>query len=122
MPIYFISGHLDLTQQEFDTYYQGHLVRAVANDGVFVLGDARGADAMAQEYLKGNKNVTVYHMFDKPRNNIYGYKTVGGFKSDEERDAAMTAASNADIAWIRPGRERSGTSKNLKRRNNIVSL
>jgi hypothetical protein len=116
---YFISGHLDLTQQEFDTYYQVFLVRAIASGGSFVIGDARGTDTLAQEYLKGNKNVTVYHMFDKPRNNVYGYKTVGGFKTDAERDAAMTAASNDDIAWVRPGREKSGTSKNLKRRNNI---
>jgi hypothetical protein len=30
--------------------------------------------------------------------------------------AAMTPASTFDIAWVRPGRERSGTAKNLLRR------
>lgn len=116
MTTYFVSGHLDLTQQEFDTYYREQLVRAIDAGGAFVVGDARGADTMTQEYFKGNKDVTVYHMFEKPRNNVHDYKTVGGFKSDDERDTAMTAASNEDIAWIRPGREKSGTSKNLKRR------
>ena len=119
MCAYFISGHLDLTQQEFNMYYRELLVRAVDSGGIFLVGDARGADTMVQEYFKGSKDVTVYHMFDKPRNNVYNYKTVGGFKSDDERDAAMTAASHEDIAWVRPGREKSGTAKNLKRRKVI---
>lgn len=53
-------------------------------------------------------------MFIVPK--LYGFKTVGGFESDRVRDEAMTAASDADIAWVRPGREKSGTAKNLKRR------
>ena len=40
----------------------------------------------------------------------------GGFGSDQERDSAMTGNTDEDIAWIRPGRERSGTAKNLMRR------
>lgn len=32
------------------------------------------------------------------------------------RDEALTAASTFDIAWVRPGRERSGTARNLQRR------
>ncbi len=28
----------------------------------------------------------------------------------------MTAASTEDLAWVRPGREKSGTAKNLARR------
>lgn len=54
-------------------------------------------------------------MFDKPRFNL-GFKTSGGYKNDEERDAAMTKNSNYDIAWVRPGKEKSGTAKNLERR------
>jgi len=42
---------------------------------------------------------------------------MGGFTTDDERDAAMTMASDADIAWVRPGRKKSGTAKNLARRN-----
>lgn len=30
----------------------------------------------------------------------------------------MTAVSDYDIAWVRPGRENSGTAKNLLRRKN----
>ena len=116
MSVYFISGHLDLTQQEFDDHYRELIALGVDKNSSFVIGDARGTDVMAQEFLKGYYNVIVYHMFEKPRNNPYLYPTKGGFKSDDERDAAMTAASNEDIAWVRPGREKSGTAKNLERR------
>jgi hypothetical protein len=55
-------------------------------------------------------------MLEKPRNNVGGFPTIGGFGSDDARDAAMTAASDADIAWVRPGRTSSGTAANLARR------
>jgi hypothetical protein len=42
---------------------------------------------------------------------------VGGYRTDEERDAAMTRESHEDIAWVRPGKRRNnGTGKNLQRR------
>ena len=114
--IYFVSGHLDLTREEFLENYAHRLRTAVAEGAEFVVGDAKGTDSMAQELLNSlSASVTVYHMFDLPRNNC-GFKTVGGFKSDDERDSAMTENSNYDIAWIRPGREKSGTAKNLRRR------
>lgn len=113
---YFISGHLDLTKEEFEEHYVPMFDAALVAGSEFVVGDARGADAMAQQYLHGKTSlVRVYHMFDRPRNNA-GFETVGGLKSDEARDQAMTIASNADIAWFRIGREDSGTARNVKRR------
>ncbi|MBY0358491.1 MAG: hypothetical protein K2W82_10865 [Candidatus Obscuribacterales bacterium] len=116
MPQVFVSGHLDLTAEEFVEHYVPVLDRYVAEGAEFVVGDARGADKMSQDYLalKGAK-VTVYHMLEAPRNNS-GFPTVGGFKSDGERDAAMTVASNHDLAWVRPGKEKSGTAENIRRR------
>ena len=112
----FVSGHLDLSEAEFDAHYRPRLDEAVARGEAFVVGDARGADAMAQNYLLGRTTaVVVYHLFTSPRNNA-GFETIGGFGSDEERDARMTADSDQDIAWVRPGGGRSGTQKNLDRR------
>jgi hypothetical protein len=54
-------------------------------------------------------------MFDEPRHNV-GFRTVGGFQSDVDRDFAMTQDSNIDIAWVRKGSERSGTQQNIDRR------
>ncbi|MHC0062079.1 hypothetical protein ACWATR_04025 [Nostoc sp. UIC 10890] len=112
----FISGHLDLTQAEFDLHYRFLIDNALEQNESFVVGDARGADTFAQQYLFARaKAVVVYHMFTSPRNNI-GFSTRGGFQSDAERDEQMTRDSHQDIAWVRVGRERSGTQANLDRR------
>lgn len=113
----FVSGHLNLTPEEFAQHYIPRLQQAVDEGHSFVVGDARGADTFAQAWLSQHHGqVTVFHMFDTPRTNGGDFVTRGGFTSDDERDAAMTAASDIDIAWVRPGRERSGTAKNLARR------
>ena len=117
--IYFISGHLSLTQSEFDTHYKPLIDKALSCSHSFVVGDARGADTLAQKYLFGKTDkVVVYHMFEAPRYNA-GFPTEGGFQSDEERDIAMTGNSDNDIAWVRKGREESGTQKNLDRRSDL---
>jgi hypothetical protein len=115
----YISGHLDLTLPEFEAHYCPAIDAALARGDAFVVGDARGADTLAQNYLFGKTTtVVVYHMFASPRNNA-GFETVGGFASDAERDARMTADSDQDIAWVRLGREMSGTQKNLDRRRQL---
>ena len=112
----FVSGHLDLTLSEFEEHYHPALDAALARGDSFVVGDARGTDTLTQQYLFGKTTaVVVYHMFTSPRNNA-GFPTLGGFTTDEERDLQMTAASTRDIAWVRPGREKSGTQKNIAQR------
>jgi hypothetical protein len=112
----FVSGHLDLTLEEFDEYYKYRIDEAIANKHSFVVGDARGADLLAQSYLfTRTDRVTVFHMYGAPRHNV-GFETEGGYISDQARDMAMTSRSTYDIAWVRPGRETSGTAKNIKRR------
>lgn len=127
--IAFISGHLDLTEKEFKEHYVPKINLALRNGTDFVVGDAKGCDTLAQKYLKpiletkswmdGSMiypGITVYHMLDRPRNCIKGFRTKGGFRSDDDRDTAMTVVSDYDIAWVRKGRETSGTAKNLERR------
>lgn len=90
----FVSGHLDLTQEEFDEHYVPLLEDTRDAGCGFVAGDASGCDLMAQRYFVDNRCiVNVYHMFDSPRNNVGEFPTIGGFTSDKERDEAMTAAS-----------------------------
>lgn len=113
----FVSGHLDLTDEEFHLHYIGAIEAARARAARFVVGDARGTDLLFQCHAHARGlEVTVFHMFERPRHNAGGFRTVGGFTSDGSRDEAMTAASSFDIAWVRPGRERSGTARNLLRR------
>ena len=100
--LHFISGHLDLSQTEFETYYRPRIDEVLARDQEgFVVGDAKGADEKAQQYLLGKTEfVFVYYMLESPRFNA-GFYTVGGFSSDTERDTAMTKASDFDLAWVR---------------------
>ena len=122
---YFISGHRDISPVEFETNYQA-MINYVLNgnpDAKFVVGDYQGVDIMAQNYLLdvlyiNPANVTVYHMFDAPRNvNPKVTKLKGGYTSDEERDSAMTNDSTYDIAFVRDHTKLSGTAQNILRRN-----
>lgn len=125
---YFISGHRDITETEFEINYASKLDAIVANnpDARFVVGDYQGVDIMAQNYLLDVLNIdpsriTVYHMFDKPRNvNPKVTNLIGGFLNDEERDSEMTRASVEDIAVVRDHEKLSGTAINILRRNQMI--
>lgn len=121
---YFISGHREVSEMEFTKYK--NRIQEILNerpDAFFVVGDYQGVDIMAQNFLMDEleinpQQVTVYHMYDKPRNiNNKIINTVGGFQTDEERDAAMTFASKYDIAFVRNHTVLSGTAQNILRRN-----
>ena len=124
---YFISGHRDITEDEFNIYKQKiDEILEHTPDAYFVVGDYHGVDIMSQNYLIEKNvnpiNITVYHMFENPRNinpNICNLQ--GGFKTDEERDAAMTAISKHDIAFVRTHTKLSGTAQNILRRH-ILTL
>lgn len=121
---YFISGHRNITEEEFDFNYKTAIEFALYEtpNAKFVVGDYYGVDIMAQNYLIdvlgiNPDRITVYHMFDFPRNkNPKITKTKGGFTSDEERDSAMTNASSKDIAYVRDNTKISGTGSNILRR------
>ncbi len=115
----FISGHIQVEKGEFALHYAGLILKAYNLGYHFVIGDADGIDLLAQKFLLGlgatKDRVTIYHMFTSPKFNV-GFNTSGGYQTDEERDAAMTKNSDYDIAWVRPGKEKSGTARNLERR------
>ena len=125
---YFVSGHRDITEEEFERNYKLALENIVNEvpDCRFVIGDYYGVDIMAQNYLIDAlgiepDRITVYHMFEAPRNIHPKIKnTVGGFESDAERDAAMTAASVDDIAFVRDNTKISGTAENILRRHMLI--
>jgi len=127
---YFISGHRDITEAEFEINYQPviNMVLEENPNAYFVVGDYHGLDIMAQNYLMDVMDIdvdriTVYHMGDAPRNiNPKITMTKGGFSSDEERDAEMTRNSFQDIAFVRNNTELSGTAQNILRRHRMITL
>lgn len=132
--IYFISGHRDLTEDEFLDHYIPMICRVVVNHKIhqttcsFVVGDYEGADTMAQTFLGElieldlirKSTVTIFHMGKVPMNNPKHLNTIDEFSSDVERDTAMTNISQEDILWVREGKEDSGTDQNKKRRSEAV--
>ncbi len=122
--VYFISGHRRITKEEFNNSYKPAIdfVLEHTPDCKFVIGDYWGCDEMAQNYLVDEleidpSRITIYHMMEAPRyHNKKIENLVGGFQSDEERDAAMTDASNEDIAFVKDHTVLSGTAQNILRR------
>lgn len=126
---YFISGHRNLSYEDFEKYYIpviDKVIRTEGDDAKFVVGDCEGVDKFAMDYVfsKDICHITIYHMFAKPRNVPEANTEVlldlvdfcGGFESDEERDSAMTRNSDFDIAFVKDNRWNSGTAQNIKRR------
>jgi hypothetical protein len=120
--VYFVSGHPDVTNEEWNEYYKPALEKAVAEpDARFVVGDARGVDSLAQGFLRPYaERVRVFHLHKFPRTCSGPFERVGGFTRDTERDITMTRSSTHDIALVREGREDSGVARNIARRSKPV--
>lgn len=129
--IYFISGHRDLTKEEFNQHYAPIIDKIICNDifTEFVVGDWEGCDSMFIDFLLSQPDyppITIYHVGKTPRL-TYAGETLHNFENIDftqcttydECDERMTRDSTFDVAWIRPGREDSHTAKNIKRRYNI---
>lgn len=123
--VYFISGHRNLSEEEFERFYVRKIERILESDPnpSFVIGDYEGVDIMSQDYLvsKGLEDkITVYHMFTSPRHKNPKIKsTKGGYTDDVSRDSAMTSDSDFDVAYYKPEKGNSGTLQNIKRRGRI---
>jgi hypothetical protein len=121
---YFISGHRDLSEHEFEYYYIPMIEKAIENmpDAKFVVGDCDGCDIMAQNYLvkilDDISKITVYCPGENPRNiNSEIINIKNNFEDDRVKDVAMTNASFSDIALVRDPKVWSGTGENILRRN-----
>ncbi len=78
-----------------------------------LIGDCHGVDMPVQDYLKDYRRVVVFHIGDKPRNNL-GFDSVRVSGSRQtDKDAAMAAGADYGLA-IWDGRS-PGTAKNIAR-------
>lgn len=80
-----------------------------------VVGDCSGVDKLIQEYLYNHnyQNVTVYHINNKPRNNV-GFKTVKvQGRSYSAKDIAMCQIADYGLV-IWDGKSK-GTKANIER-------
>jgi predicted house-cleaning noncanonical NTP pyrophosphatase (MazG superfamily) len=142
---YFISGHIDITEEQFNKYYRDKIIEAASNpNNKFVIGSAPGVDYMTQQLLVkllenepgGLDRISVYHRGKIPETLAdCRLKTIGGFASHDQKDSAMTMISDIDIAYVRSEQESkklygniyqadriSSTQKNLIRRSNKYKI
>lgn len=137
----FISGHRDITNEEFDKYYikqiQGYVNWLKTDHSnffndkslIFYVGDCDGCDCIAINYIINEilpldnniKLVICTCDFNFDGKQTYNFNNsnisiIGGFKSHEERDSYMTKSTDADLLWIRQGKWDSGTAQNYVKR------
>ena len=137
----FISGHRDLSKDEFNSIYvclinqyidwlnidQSNLF--TSKKLTFYVGDCDGCDSMAIEYIVNNvlpNNPDTYLTictcdFDFEGKQSYNFDNsniniINGFKSHEERDTYMTRETQVDLLYIRAGKWDSGTAQNFVKR------
>lgn len=124
---WFISGHRNLTSEEFECVYIPAIDELIENDENvhFIVGDCEGCDIMAQNYLVDVKKfdpdrISVYIVEKSPKYvNPLIHNIISGFKDDVEKDCAMTENSIGDIAFVRDWKIISGTAENILRRNSF---
>jgi hypothetical protein len=116
---YFVSGHRDLTEQEFVEHYLPKLLKVIEfdKDPIFLVGNYEGCDEMFLKFMQaGNYDHFVYlYYVDNPMRH-YDYVFTRHMETPNDCDYTMTSNSDFDIAWIRPGREDSHTANNIRRR------
>ena len=119
---YFVSGHRDLTKEEFVKHYIPLIQKVIKEDpqAAFLVGDWEGCDSMFVRYMEAfyfKVPIAIFYVdilrIKEGKFNIYDFCECTNY---DECDASMTANSDFDIAWIRPGRENSHTANNIRRR------
>jgi len=124
-PIVFIFGPLSVNKDEFDINYVQLIKSYLEKNANFIICDAAGVDSETQKYLASifteqeqEERITVYHMYESPRNLYCDAGLIGGFLNDKERDKAATYNSHFDIGISK--RLKSGTEKNHQRRIKFI--
>ena len=137
----FISGHRNITEEEFRTNYI-HQINTYLNWAstsslldykhlTFYIGDCIGCDTMAINYITNYiienhldnvdiKLCMLTETFDGQNTTIYNNNfidIVKQFNTHEERDCYMTENTTNDILWVREGKWASGTAQNFVRRH-----
>src|SRR5574344_25421 len=121
--VVFISGNTHLDEKRFITYYIPTLkVLVEQDDCLFNISDDDGVSAMCQAVfnsaLKDKTRVNVFGCKTKPKNYANSdFFYIGGFKTTEERDAALSATSNLDLHLVFNGKGVTLVKNNIIRRN-----
>ena len=121
--VVFVSGNTDISEKDYMQYYMPLLqaLQQVEDKIYYVMSDDTGAAELTQMFLsKALKDKTVVSIFGTGETpNMYldkDYIYIGGFKTLEERDAAMTVSSNKDLHIVLGGKGNGAIKNNICRR------
>lgn len=135
----FVSGHRDLTKEEFNSIYipainkyidwlkEDHSHIFDSKKLTFYVGDCEGCDKMTIYYLCGKLNRNIKLVICSLKEKFEGQinydlcindniSVIKEFNTHEERDAYMTKNTDIDLLYIRPNKWDSGTAQNFVRR------
>lgn len=118
----FISGHKDLTQEEFEQYYIPLINQGMYNNVKFYISNYQNCDRFCYDYFEKCEYYNVEICFNRlgfSKINDKFIKAVG-FKSDEEILIYMTEHTDKDIAWVRNENQLTTTAKNILRRFKMI--
>jgi len=103
----FISGSISIKRLPKEALKS--IDKIISKKSEILVGDARGVDSLVQEYCdsRGYHNVTVYSIYDIPRNKIsdkFKFKKIGMDKSvrrkrESERQQAKDQAMTRDCDY-----------------------
>jgi len=103
----FISGSISIKRLPKEALKS--IDKIISKKSEILVGDARGVDSLVQEYCdsRGYHNVTVYSIYDIPRNKIsdkFKFKKIGMDKSvrrkrESERQQAKDQAMTKDCDY-----------------------
>lgn len=118
----FISGNLDLSEKQFIQYYMPIITELAKDENTyFNVSDDEGCSEMVQillnKILVNRNNVNVFCIGSTPKHYISeNFLCFSGFKTLEERNAAMTFSSNLDLHIVLNGKGSNAVKDNICRR------
>ena len=121
----YVFGNGNISWDHFHSNYVEPLRNEDLSECEFLMGDFTGTDTLMMEFLKDKTSkVTLLHIGEKPRyfvntfnTQATGWKQMGGFKSDQERDQyAITECTHfLGIDFNSDQKRKSGTQKNIEK-------
>lgn len=115
---YYITGHRDLSKEEFSKIYIPEIDRIIREDSnaVFLVGVCEGVDLYTRQYLiKYNIRLQIYGPYFE-FDHINNITQVHFLVSYENAANKMIENSDITIGFIKPGRESSFTALNILKR------
>ncbi|AFD08583.1 hypothetical protein [Solitalea canadensis] len=121
----YVFGNGNISFDDFKKHYEEVINPYLNNEEVsFLLCDFRGVDTLIMELLKcKTSNVSIYHIGERARylpdkfnTKVGGWKILGGYENDQERDHEVIKKCTHFIAidFNSDHKRKSGTAKNME--------